>query len=479
MRVLAATAVALLLAAPPASAGTIPFWVGSARQSFQGFGASGAWWPNDLASFSAAKQAEVARMLFAPSGLDLSMYRYNIGGGGTGVTVADRAPQSFAVGPGDYDWTRDPGGVYFLRAAAAHHVPALVGFANSAPAFLTSNAKACGGTLPVANESAYASYLSTITAGLAARFGVHLSYVSPMNEPDNAFSPCGQEGMAVPVAERAPLIVDLGRDLARQAPFARVLGTENVTPQGAVASDRSVFTPATLPYLGAIGFHGYDYPTLDQLVGVARSLAYTGKPLWMTETCCSTGSGYHEGYDPTMTGGLWLAQTIWTDLAAGERSFSWWTALSPMLGCDPVTDPICATTANDRGWNDGLVYYDPNFAADGNQRLYTTRRYWVYALYSRAIRPGAVHYAISGDTAGVSVQAFHRINWHLVAINYGTHPSAIAVHMPAKSRPYVFDEADHVTADTAGDDPAPAPRIAAGTVELTLAPESVTQVELH
>jgi O-glycosyl hydrolase len=424
-------------------------------------------------------QAQVAKMLFAPSGLDLSMYRYNIGAGGTGVTVPDRAPQSFAVGPGDYDWTRDPGGVYFLRQAAAYHVQTLVGFSNSAPAFETSDGKACGGTLPAADESGYASYLATITAGLARQFGVHLSYVSPMNEPDDAFAPCGQEGMAVPVAERSPLIVNLGRDLAGQAPFAKVLATENVTPQGAVAADHAVFSPAALPYLGAIGFHGYDYPTQNQLDGVASSLAYTGKPLWMTETCCSTGSGYKRGYDPTMVGGLWLAQTIWTDLAAGEQSFSWWTALSPMLGCDPLTESLCATTDNTTGWNDGLLYYDPDFAADGNQRLYTTRRYWVYALYSRAIRPGAVHYAIAGDTAGVTVQAFHRLEWHLVAINYGTRASTIAVHMPAKSRPYVIDEADRVTPTSAGDDPAPAPALTGETVELTLAPDSVTQVELH
>ena len=50
-------------------------------------GASGAWWPIDLAAFPARVQQQVARLLFSPDGIALSGYRYNIGGGGVGVTA--------------------------------------------------------------------------------------------------------------------------------------------------------------------------------------------------------------------------------------------------------------------------------------------------------------------------------------------------------------------------------------------------------
>ena len=63
-------------------------------QTIAGFGASGAWWVNDLKKFSSSVQSQVASLLFTTSGIDLSQYRYNIGGGGVGVTVAARAPQS-------------------------------------------------------------------------------------------------------------------------------------------------------------------------------------------------------------------------------------------------------------------------------------------------------------------------------------------------------------------------------------------------
>src|SRR6266508_6717787 len=55
-----------------------------AAQRIDGFGASGAWWPNDLARFPPRVQRRVADMLFFRRGIALSGYRYNIGGGGVG-----------------------------------------------------------------------------------------------------------------------------------------------------------------------------------------------------------------------------------------------------------------------------------------------------------------------------------------------------------------------------------------------------------
>ena len=85
-------------------------------QTMQGFGASGAWWPNDLVHFRPEVQQTVADMLFGPRGIALSAYRYNIGGGGLDVTIPARGPETMLVSPGVYDWSRDPGGRLFLRA---------------------------------------------------------------------------------------------------------------------------------------------------------------------------------------------------------------------------------------------------------------------------------------------------------------------------------------------------------------------------
>ncbi len=152
------------------------------------------------------------RLLFdRRAGLGLSIYRYNIGGGGVGVQPGARAPRSFLKAPGSYDWDADPGGTAFLRQAHRYGVRRLIGFANSAPRFFTTNDADCGGSLRPARARAYAAYLARVAAHLRAAYAVRLTAVSPMNEPTNSFGDCDQEGMHVGAAERATVIRDARR----------------------------------------------------------------------------------------------------------------------------------------------------------------------------------------------------------------------------------------------------------------------------
>lgn len=50
-----------------------------------GIGASGAWWPMDLYMYPEQVREEVASLLFSSSGMGLTSYRYNVGGGGVFV----------------------------------------------------------------------------------------------------------------------------------------------------------------------------------------------------------------------------------------------------------------------------------------------------------------------------------------------------------------------------------------------------------
>jgi len=36
-------------------------------------------------------------------------------------------------------------------------------------------------------------------------------------------------------------------------------------------------------------------------------------------------------------------------------------------------------TVNSAGWNDGLLYFDPNFATDHNYAVYPTKRFYTLA----------------------------------------------------------------------------------------------------
>ena len=148
-----------------------------------------------------------------------------------------------------------------------------------------------------------------------------------------------------PPAQRATVIRSLAAALAARAPGTAVSADESTTSHRAAGRHRPLDRPRRR--------HGR-VPRLRLSDGGARcarsrhGAARAPAPrLEMTEVCCSTGSGFARGYNPGMADGIWLADTIWRNLSAGgASSFSWWTALSPELGCPPATDPACPAGAN-------------------------------------------------------------------------------------------------------------------------------------
>jgi O-glycosyl hydrolase len=420
----------------PAAAASGTAQVTGAAQTISGFGASGAWWPNDLVNFSSSAQQQAADLLFTSSGIQLSQYRYNIGGGGTGVSVAARAPQTFLTSSGSYDWTKDPGGQTFLKDAVADGVPDLIGFVNSAPAAYTTNAKSCGGSINTSDDAAYGSYLATVASHFASQ-GVTLNQISPMNEPDNSFSSCGQEGMSVGASERAGVIDAVGSALSGAGLSTKVIADESSQTTQLLSEAPTWLADSSAPsYVSAIAHHTYNFPSGSALEQVGALGAVHGKPVWATEICCQvTGGGYGQQYDPTITGALSMANSVYNDLAYGNDSaFQWWTALSSAMGCDPTASPSCATSVNSSGWNDGLIYYDPFYASNGDQTLYPTKRFYVLGQYSKYVRPGAVRYAVAGSPSGVQTLAFwHNNAWTVVATNTNTSATTLSLNLGSGS----------------------------------------------
>jgi O-glycosyl hydrolase len=404
----------------------------TARQTIEGFGASGAWWPIDVAAFPPAVRQKVADMLFSTDGIALSGYRYNIGGGGKGVTTHDRAPKEFPA---------DAAGRMFLRLANDAHVPLLTGFVNSAPPQFTTNGKACGGSLKPGMEAAYAQYLAGIVKSAHDDDGVTLDYVSPMNEPDDSFGACGQEGMQVPVEQRAAVVQALGRALAQEAPYAKVIADE--TTADVILADEApkwLAVPGTTQFLAAIAHHTYDFPDETLRKKVPPVSAKFAKPTWMTEICCYKGSGgiassLGANYDPTMTQGFWLADQIEADFTqAGDSAWYWWTALSPVIGCDVLADPTCPERVNTQGFNDGLLYYDEHGVADDITEIFTSKRYYVLGQFSRYVRPGAVRHEVAGVPKGVHSLAFASADgWTVVTWNEGKQAASFGLDVPGAS----------------------------------------------
>ena len=141
----------------------------------------------------------------------------------------------------------------------------------------------------------------------------------------------------------------------------------------------------------------------DAAVHVGRQF---GKTTWSSEICCFSGIGTGWGRSTTphhrwaRAGEHRSSRTSPSPTTrrstGGPRSQAW--AASPPAGTAPPSQRF--------GWNDGLIYYDPNYANNGNQALYLTKRYYTLGHYSKFVRPGAVRYPVLGAPSGVQAMAF-------------------------------------------------------------------------
>jgi O-glycosyl hydrolase len=466
-----AVAGALMSAPPATAAGPAPAEVSPhAAQTIDNIGASGAWWVNDLKNFDPEVQARVARLLFSKEGLDLSAYRYNIGGGGTAVTTPSRAPEDFRDDDGTYDWSRDEGGRTFLKYAAEYGVEDLIAFVNSAPAEWKTNGQSCGGYLKAESTEDFARYIADVTDHFAAR-GARFDYISPFNEPTNSFDSCGQEGMLVPVDQRDDIVRALGAEQrARHQRTGIIADESSSTVQFNTELPQWIAQPGTARYVSRLAHHTYNNPGDDQRARIHETSKAVGKPSWSTEICCfgQGGTGWAKEYDPTIDGGLNLSRIIHKDFAtAHDSAFHWWVALSEMIGSDPYA-------RNDDGWNDGLVYYDPDYATNGNQTLYFTKRYYALGQYSKFVRPGAVAHNVTGAPGGVEVSAYDsKGKWVVVVNNHNATDTPLDLHFnsdtPVRAVKAVRTSASESWASVAK------PSVGVdGAVSATLAARSVT-----
>ena len=460
-----------LISAPPASAATPTVAEVSphAAQTIDNIGASGAWWVNDLKNFDPKVQARVSKLLFSKDGLALSSYRYNIGGGGTGVTYAPRAPEDFLKDDGSYDWSKDKAGRTFLYAAAKYGVKDLIAFVNSAPAQWKTNDKSCGGYLKTENTQDFADYVADVTDHFAKQ-GVRFDYISPFNEPTNSFDSCGQEGMLVPVDQRDDIVRALGAEQRARGQRTGIIADESSsTVNFNTEVPQWISQPDTAQYVDKLAHHTYNNPGDDQRAKIYETSKSVGKQSWSTEICCfgNGGTGWAQEYDPTIDGGLNLSRIIYKDFAtAHDSAFQWWVALSEQIGSDPLAK-------NSEGWNDGLIYYDPNYATNGNQTLYYTKRYYALGQYSKFVRPGSVAHNVTGAPDGVEVSTYDdHGKWVVVANNHNTTDTAVKLRFNSKA-PVRASKAVRTSATESWANVAK-PSVKGGTASATLPARSIT-----
>jgi len=386
------------------------------RQTIDNFSASDCWSMDPIGrEWSDEGRERIADLLFSTEkGIGLSLWRFNIGAGSS-ATDGDklwdpwRGVECFrdsAEAP--YDWSRQAGQQWFLRAARDRGVREFLAGANSPPVWLTANGHAyCDPTGPSTNlragvERDFARFLADVVEHLRRR-GYAFRYLSPLNEPNWGWEG-GQEGCRFANADIIRLVEALHAELSHRGlnvdilvpesgdytsllddeRFRAWLGTDdpatvymsgnNTRGDGKYREYiRDLLSDARLRAMLGNRLSAHSYWTdrgRQNLVDLRRAVranldAYSpGASLWQTEYCIMD----HKR-DLSMDMALHVARVIHHDLVDAEVSaWHWWLAVSPA------------------DYKDGLIYTD--YRQTGEQNVLCSKTLWVLGNWSRYVRPG-------------------------------------------------------------------------------------------
>ena len=403
-------------------------------QTIDGFGASDAWrcqfvgrdWP-------IAKREHIADLLFSrdtdtngnPKGIGLSLWRFNIGAGtaeqgdASGIRNPWRRAECFLNADGSYDWSKQAGQQWFLKAARRRGVEKFLAFVNSPPVQFTRNGRgyaAKGDThlnLQPGKLGLYAEFLVQVMEHFE-KSGLPFNYLSPFNEPQWNWDQANQEGTPARNADLYPLVRELSRQLAeRKLSTQLVIGEAGTIGHVAKVMDddgrdnqaRFFFDPASPTYVGAlpnvapiISAHSYfsvwplsQQVEYRQMLHLALRAANPKLGYWMSEYCILQrnreirGGG---GRDLGMDTALYVARIIHHDLTLAEaRSWQWWTALTQ---CD-FKDGLLYLDDGTRGNTGRMGAETSSLMRDGVVR--ESKLLWVLGNYARFVRPGMTRVA--------------------------------------------------------------------------------------
>ncbi|WP_411344417.1 glycoside hydrolase [Paenibacillus sp. WLX1005] len=400
-------------------------------QHIDGFGASGAWSMDHIGSeWSDKNKNRIADLLFSQDkGIGLSIWRFNIGAGST-VTDQDiisdpwrRADSFKSAANQPYDWSKQAGQQWFLKAAKQRGVSQTVAFVNSPPVWMTKNGHgqpddSVGSTnLKPDAVKDYAMFLADVLEHFDKQ-KLGFDYISPINEPTWDWNKAGQEGNRYNIDDIRNVLTALHTELQKRGLHTEIDAIEAVEYLSLLDNDQyaaftgkagSTYTsgnasgkypgkyseyikellgdPTTAKIIGnKISAHAYwsdqSNPGDDRLVRlrelVRDNLNRYGQNLtfWMSEYCILGDRG--PGRDLTMKTALDVAKVVHYDMVTTQASaWQWWLAVSK------------------EDYKDGLIYTDYQNPGD-EQSILPSKTLWALGNYSRFVRPGAERIGLDG-----------------------------------------------------------------------------------
>lgn len=370
---------------------TVKVDVTATHQTIESFGASGAWWSQDVGGWDKVRDTDgleireyIAKLLFDDvEGIGLNSYRYNIGAGSadqgspskSGISDVWRRAQSF-IDPetGEYDWSRDANAVWFMNKAADLGVDEIIMFCNSPLESLTKNGKAYSSdglcNISKDNYDEFATYVLDVAEHFVEE-GLPIKFVSPINEPQWEWTG-GQEGCHYSDSEVVSVLSTFVKAIKERDTLVNagveISGPEGVNwhnDNGVINMCNAIMNNKILKnYLTAIDNHSY-WSDANAKRTFANTFIkkYPDLKIRMSEWCEMVN-----GKDTSIDSAINLAIEIQEDMTILDCvSWQYWIAVS------------CYD------YRDGLIYVDKS-----TQSVTVPKRLWAMGNYSRFIDPGYV-----------------------------------------------------------------------------------------
>lgn len=418
------TYLALVALAGTISAQSIKVYVVDKNITYQeidNFSASDAWrchfvgkyWPQE-------KKEEIADLLFKrefdekgnPKGMALTNWRVNVGAGSYENREAKEVNNSwnrtecFLLPDGTYDFSKQAGQQWFMKAAKERGVNNFLFFTNSAPYFMTRSGATVSTDRNYINLQEdkfddFARFLVNCTKHFRG-LGYDVNYISPINEPNvewhtNAF----QEGSFATKSDIYRLVAELDKVIEEEQVETKILIPELGELKYLFEVDSAANMPDDIIHsmfykngeysvwgfknlFNCVAAHDYwtAYPPkllVDIRTDLRKALEQNGHQtkFWASEYCI-----LEKNKEITMEPspiksinlGLYVARIIHSDLAlANASAWQWWTALS--MGEDvPIQLLPMKDSSTESIKYDGIIS--------------PTKMFWTTANYSFFIRPG-------------------------------------------------------------------------------------------
>ena len=372
-------------------------------QTFEGIGASGAWWAQEVGSWECRN--EISSLLFSKEkGIGLRTYRYNLGGGSKESGRGDidnplRRGECFENEKGEYDFSKDAAAVYMMKQAVKDGADEVIFFVNSPIERLTKNHKAhCDKGIPFkenldeSNYSEFAKYTLDVTEHFVKE-GLPIKYLSPINEPFWKWTG-GQEGCHYRPKSAGKVMKVFAEEMNKREALCgvRLSGVEN----GDIRYFNKSYTRNLFKYdsvrkrIDGVDIHSYfitpvPIPIFKNRIGyLKRFRKWLDKKYPETNVKMSEWTHMQGGRDKSINSALVMARVMFEDISIlNVTSWQHWIAVSEVDYCD------------------GLIYINLD-----DKSFEMTKRYYATGNFSKYIPFGAKRVDIQCDDGEILPLAF-------------------------------------------------------------------------